>query len=456
MSKTEIKKDDDGFISGVDVVDLTSKVADVGLAEKQKHSDLVQSSYEVTVTLADQQADPNSPLYSIKTFEELGLTPELLKGIYAMGFQKPSKIQERALPLLLSDPPKNMIGQSQSGTGKTAAFALTMLSRVDPTQKVPQAICIAPVRELARQIMSVVQQMGQFTQVTTAYAIPEVEHGGKIEEQIIVGTPGKLNDLLRKKIIDPQHIKVFVLDEADNMLDQQGLGDQTLRVKNFLPRSCQILLFSATFPDQVRKYAAKFAPSANEISLKKEELSVEGIKQFYLDCKSEREKFDVLVRLYELLTIGQSIIFCKKRETADQIANRMIAEGHQVSSLHGAKDAKERDETIDAFRDGKSKVLITTNVMARGIDILQVNMVVNYDMPLKQDDKSIDIETYLHRIGRTGRFGRKGISVNFVHDRYTWTLIETIERQLQIKIIAVPTEDVDEMDKTLRAALKAT
>lgn len=193
---------------------------------------LRESSYEVAVTLSDQQADPNSPLYSVKSFDQLGLTEELLKGIYSMKYQKPSKIQERALPLLLQNPPKNMIGQSQSGTGKTAAFVLTMLSRVDFSLDAPQAIALAPSRELARQIMDVVQEMGKYTNVKTQFAIPDaVPPKTKIDAQIIVGTPGKTFDLIKKKSIDTKNIKVFVLDEADNMLDQQGLGEQSIRVK---------------------------------------------------------------------------------------------------------------------------------------------------------------------------------------------------------------------------------
>jgi ATP-dependent RNA helicase DDX19/DBP5 len=196
-------------------------------------NDLVKSSFEVSVTLADQQADPNSPLFSVKTFEELGLSEELLKGIYDMGFSKPSKIQERALPLLLSNPPTNMIGQSQSGTGKTAAFVLTMLSRIDFDLHKPQAICLAPSRELARQIMSVVCTMGKYTAVQTEYAIKDhlPRDASNITAQIIVGNPGTTIDLIRRRVLDTTHIKVFVLDEADNMLDQDGLGDQTLRVK---------------------------------------------------------------------------------------------------------------------------------------------------------------------------------------------------------------------------------
>lgn len=391
--------------SSADADVVKSEATDIQLEESAARSSgtkvdqLLESSYDVTVTLADQQADPNSPLYSVKSFDQLGLSEELLKGIYAMKYQKPSKIQERALPLLLQNPPRNMIGQSQSGTGKTAAFVLTMLSRVDFNLEAPQAIALAPSRELARQIMDVVQEMGKYTTVKTAYAIPDaVTSGTKLDAQIIVGTPGKTFDLIKKKSIDTKNIRVFVLDEADNMLDQQGLGEQSIRVKNTMPKTCQLVLFSATFPDNVREFAARLAPMANEIRLKQEELNVDLIKQFYMDCRDEEHKYEVLVELYNLLTIGQSIIFCAKRETADVIAKRMTAEGHKVESLHGKLDTAERDRTIDAFRDGKSKVLIATNVIARGIDIMQVTLVVNYDMPVTQQGQP-DAETYLHRIG---------------------------------------------------------
>ncbi|TCD61125.1 RNA helicase required for poly(A+) mRNA export [Steccherinum ochraceum] len=432
---------------------------------EEDKTDLIKSTFEVSVTLADQQRDKDSPLYSVKTFEELGLHQDLLKGIYDMGFSKPSKIQERALPLLLSDPPQNMIGQSQSGTGKTAAFVLTMLSRVDFSKNKPQALCLAPSRELARQIMSVVVAMGKFTSVQTEYAIKDnlPKNATNVTAQIVVGTPGTMTDLIRRKVIDVSEVKVFVLDEADNMLDQDGLGEQTLRVKNMLPRGgpVQIILFSATFPVHVRTFANKFAPNANKIELKQNELSVDNIRQFYMDCRNEEHKYDVLVSLYHLLTIGQSIIFCQHRHTADRISQRMTAEGHKVASLHGAKDAAERDSIIDGFREGRDKVLITTNVIARGIDIMQVNMVVNYDLPLlnerpgaNKDDARPDIETYIHRIGRTGRFGRKGISINFVHDKRTWSQMEQIEQATGKQIIRIETNDLDEMETQMKKALK--
>jgi len=463
-----MEKDADGFYTPAATAPAASTSQPPPAVDAEKHdttaTDLIKSSFEVTVTLADQQADPNSPLFSAKTFEELGLHEDLLKGIYDMGFSKPSKIQERALPLLLANPPQNMIGQSQSGTGKTAAFVLTMLSRVDFTKNKPQALCLAPSRELARQIMSVVVAMGKFTSVQTEYAIKDNLPRGttSIAAQIVVGTPGTMTDLIKRRVIDVSEVKVFVLDEADNMLDNDGLGDQTLRVKNMLSRSrsVQIILFSATFPDNVRTFANKFAPNANKIELQKTELSVDNIRQFYMDCKNEEHKYEVLVSLYSLLTIGQSIIFCQHRHTADRISQRMTAEGHKVASLHGAKDAAERDSIIDSFREGREKVLITTNVIARGIDILQVNMVVNYDLPLLNErgdgrsDARPDIETYIHRIGRTGRFGRKGISINFVHDKRTWGQMEQIEKATGKQIIRIETNDLDEMEEQMKKALK--
>ncbi|TRM64284.1 P-loop containing nucleoside triphosphate hydrolase protein [Schizophyllum amplum] len=438
-----------------------------------EQSELLEPAHDVQVTLADPRADPNSPLYSVKTFQELGLHSQLQEGLVAMGFTRPSKIQEKALPMLLRDPPMNFIGQSQSGTGKTAAFVLTMLSRIDVEKQTTQAICIAPSRELARQIMSVVTAMSKFTKVTTEFAIKD-DNGpsasSRINAHLIVGTPGTMAFYLNKRIINKNTIKVFVLDEADTMIATDGLGDHTNRVKTALgpqgdplePRY-QIILFSATFNDKVRAFADKFAPNANKIELKKEEVSVAGIKQFFLDCESVKDKYDKLVMLYNILTVGQSIIFCQHRHEADTIAQRMIAEGHKVAALHGAKDGPERDRIIDRFREGHEKVLITTNVIARGIDILQVNMVVNYDLPLMSErDKNRfnpnndkpDLETYIHRIGRTGRFGRRGISINFVHDKKSHDLMEYLSREMGREILPIPTqgkseEEIEEYVKNL-------
>ncbi|KAJ3179455.1 RNA helicase required for poly(A+) mRNA export [Gaertneriomyces sp. JEL0708] len=400
------------------------------LPVKQKASGLIESREVVEVTLADLQADVTSPLYSgVSTFEDLGLHPDLLKGIYSMGFQRPSKIQERALPLLLANPPRNMIGQSQSGTGKTAAFVLTMLSRVNFGLDAPQAICLAPARELARQIMDVVKEMGKFTPVTTAFAIKDsVPRGQPVTSHIVVGTPGTVTELIKRRQLDVKNVRIFVLDEADNMLDQQGLGDQSIRVK-------------------------KFAPNANMISLRQEELSVEGIKQFYMDCKNEEHKIEVLCALYGLLTIGQSIIFCRRRDVAERLGTALTSQGHVCLVLHGGFDPAARDKAIDDFREGRCKVLITTNVIARGIDILQVNLVINFDIPLDANHRP-DPETYLHRIGRTGRFGRTGVSINFVHNEESFQEMKAIEDHFGREITRVPTDSYMEVEKILKKAVK--
>ncbi|KAI9493271.1 P-loop containing nucleoside triphosphate hydrolase protein [Zychaea mexicana] len=413
-------------------------------------SGLLDSSFDVHVRTAGQDS---SPLSSVKSFEELGLHPDLLQGIYAMGFSKPSKIQERALPMLLANPPKNMIGQSQSGTGKTAAFSLNILNRVDSSLRVPQAIVLVPSRELARQIADVLQTMAKFTKINIGMAVKGGLHRGRrLDEHVIVGTPGSVQDAIRRGLLPTQQIKVFVLDEADNMLDQDGLGDQSIRIKGSLKVEPQIVLFSATFPDNVRKFAPRFAPDANEISLRREELSVDTIKQFYMDCQNEEHKYEVLCNLYDILTVSQSIIFCRRRETADEIARRMTEQGHAVLSLHGMMSPEERDEVMDHFRRGESKVLVTTNVLSRGIDIMQISVVINYDMPLDHYNNP-EPETYLHRVGRTGRFGRTGASINFVHDRESWEHMNAIEEHFQKRIERVPTDNWEQVERILKTIL---
>ncbi|KAJ3128648.1 RNA helicase required for poly(A+) mRNA export [Nowakowskiella sp. JEL0407] len=445
------------FSSSSAVDNLTNSVASLSTTTAKddsdsvapKHSKLVANANDIEVKLSEAAGE--SALYSgVSTFEELGLHQDLLKGLYAMGFERPSRIQERALPLLLRNPPVNMIGQSQSGTGKTAAFTLSMLSRIDPNLNSPQALCLAPSRELVIQIMDVVTKMGKYTPITTAMAVKE--SGGNMNKHVVVGTPGTVTSLLKRRLLDVSKLRVFVLDEADNMLDQQGLGDQSIRVKNQIPRGCQIVLFSATFPPMLENFAEKFAPKANKIMLKQEELSVDGIKQFYMDCKDEDHKAEVLSQIYGLLTIGQSIIFVRKREIADNLERKLKAEGHEVAALHGGQLPQQRDAVMDSFRTGECKVLITTNVIARGIDILQVNCVINFDMPLDANYRP-DAETYLHRIGRTGRFGRTGVSINFVHDQRSFEEMKAIEEHFGRPIVRVPTENPMEIEKILKKAV---
>ncbi|KAK3178804.1 RNA helicase required for poly(A+) mRNA export [Lepraria neglecta] len=424
-------------------------------------SGIYEPSYEVDVQLSDLQKDSGNPLHSIKSFEELGLDDKILMGIYQMRFTKPSKIQEKALPLLLINPPQNMIGQSQSGTGKTAAFILNILARLDFSDGMvnkPQAMVLAPSRELARQIMGVCQVMGQslpLLKVEASIPVEKSERGKHITGQVVIGTPGTTMDLIRRRQLDATNIKILVLDEADNMLDQQGLGDQCIRVKHLLPRNVQVVLFSATFPDHVVEYASKFAPNSNTITLRHEELTVDGIKQLYLNCPTETDKYDSLIRLYGLMTVGSSIIFVRTRKTALEIERRMNEEGHTVACLTGEFDGTQRDVIIDSFRSGQSKVLIATNVLARGIDVQTVSLVINYDLP---DDGrgNADPQTYLHRIGRTGRFGRVGVSISLITGPRSHHMIKEISDYFAIEMTPLPHNDWDKVETIIKKVIKST
>ncbi|KAI8943204.1 RNA helicase required for poly(A+) mRNA export [Plenodomus lindquistii] len=420
--------------------------------------ELAEVEYKVEVKLADLQADPNNPLFSAKSFEELQLSEELLKGIRHMNFRKPSKIQERALPLLLMQPPTNMIAQSQSGTGKTAAFSLNILSRVDLSNPEPQALALAPSRELARQILGVITHMGRFMDgLKTMAAIPDPSRRGQqFNAQILVGTPGTAQDMLKRRLINPKHIKILVLDEADNMLDQQGMGEQCTRVKSLLNKDIQTVLFSATFPPNVISYANRFAPNANVITLAHEELTIEGIKQLYIDIDQDNDKYATLLKFYGLMTQASSIIFVRTRRTAEELEKRMVAEGHKVAQLSGAMEGPERDRIIDQFRSGEAKVLITTNVLARGIDVQSVTMVINYDVPTMADGRQADPETYLHRIGRTGRFGRVGVALTFVHDKQSWQQLHEIASYFKTDLHPIDTSDWDAVEEMIQNVIKSS
>lgn len=231
------------------------------------------------------------------------------------------------------------------------------------------------------------------------------------------------------------------------------MGDQCERTKRLLPPNVQVVLFSATFPENVLKFAERFAPNSNQITLEVEKLTVKGIKQMYLDCSSDAEKYNALVKFYGLMTIASSIIFVKRRDTAAEIERRMTAEGHTVASLTGALEGAQRDEVFKRFRNGEAKVLITTNVLSRGIDVQTVTMVINYDIPELPGGRP-DYETYLHRIGRTGRFGRTGAALSFVHDRRSWENLMAICKHFQVEPTKLDTSDWDNVEKLLKQIMK--
>ncbi|XP_049301496.1 DEAD-box helicase Dbp80 [Anopheles funestus] len=424
----------------------TVNPADASLLMKIIRKGLVESKLDLEV----QRKDPSSPLHSVKSFEALHLKPELLQGVYAMGFNAPSKIQETALPTLLADPPQNMIAQSQSGTGKTAAFVLAMLSRVDPRKPYPQVICLSPTYELAIQTGEVAAKMAKFCkEIKLRFAVrgEELPKGKKITDHIIIGTPGKLMDWgIKFRAFDLRKISVFVLDEADVMIATQGHQDQCIRIHKQLSSSCQMMFFSATYEKEVMDFAEYIVPNPIIIRLAREQESLDNIKQYYVKCKNQDEKYQAISNIYGVITVGQAIIFCHTRKTAGWLSGKMTQDGHSVAVLSGELTVEQRLAVLDRFRAGLEKVLITTNVLSRGIDVEQVTIVVNFDLPMDQNGRA-DCETYLHRIGRTGRFGKNGIAINLVDSEHSMDICRTIESHFQKKIQLLDAENSDEIEK---------
>ncbi|CAG8434198.1 6082_t:CDS:2 [Scutellospora calospora] len=330
------------------------------------------------------------------------LKSELLRGIYAYGFEKPSTIQQRAiLPVIKGH---DVIAQAQSGTGKTATFSISILQKLDMSINQCQALVLAPTRELAQQIQKVVIALGDFMNVECNASIggTNVREGIKKLEagaQVVVGTPGRVFDMINRRALKTDHIKMFVLDEADEMLSR-GFKEQIYDVFQLLPPSTQVVLLSATMPSDVLEVTTKFMRDPVRILVKRDELTLEGIK-------AKEWKLDTLCDLYETVTITQAVIFCNTRRKVDWLTDKLHAREFTVSAMHGDMDQSQRDVIMKEFRSGSSRVLITTDLLARGIDVQQVSLVINYDLPTNR-------ENYIHRIGRGGRFGRKGVAINFV------------------------------------------
>jgi translation initiation factor 4A len=298
-----------------------------------------------------------------------------------------------------------------SGTGKTATFAIGILQKINPEIKDCQALVLAPTRELAQQIVKVISSLGDFMNVSIHACVG----GTAVREDIrilqdgvfvVVGTPGRVYDMIQRRALRLEHVKLFVLDEADEMLSR-GFKEQIYDVFKYLPETVQCTIFSATMPLDVLEVTQKFMRDPIRILVKKDELTLEGIKQFFIAIEREDWKFETLCDLYSTLTITQAIIYCNTRRKVDWLTKQMQERDFTVSSMHGELDQHERDTIMREFRSGSSRVLITTDLLARGIDVQQVSLVINYDMPPNR-------ENYIHRIGRSGRFGRKGVSINFI------------------------------------------
>ncbi|KAG9119729.1 translation initiation factor eIF4A [Ceratobasidium sp. 392] len=339
----------------------------------------------------------------------MDLRAELLRGVYAYGFERPSAIQQRAIVPVVKG--HDVIAQAQSGTGKTATFSISILQKLDLSIKGTQALILAPTRELAQQIQKVVIALGDYMNIECHACVGGTNVREDMEKlrqgvHIVVGTPGRVYDMIGRGALNPNTIKIFCLDEADEMLSR-GFTEQIYQVFQLLPADTQVVLLSATMPADVLEVTKKFMRDPIRILVKRDELTLEGIKQFYIAVEKEEWKLDTLSDLYETVTITQAVIFCNTRRKVDWLTEKLTAREFTVSAMHGDMEQKTRETIMKEFRSGSSRVLITTDLLARGIDVQQVSLVINYDLPANR-------ENYIHRIGRGGRFGRKGVAINFV------------------------------------------
>jgi len=378
-------------------------------ASTEKHSTQDKSGASSHPKDKEREDDGKWDERVVTSFDDMNLKDDLLRGIYAYGFEKPSAIQQRGIMPILAG--HDTIAQAQSGTGKTATFSISVLQSINLSHKATQALILAPTRELAQQIQKVVRALGDFLNVSSHACIGgtlvrddinTLRHG----VQIVVGTPGRVFDMVNRQCMILESVKLFVLDEADEMLSR-GFKDQIYDIFQHLPPKVQVCLFSATMPPEILDISNRFMRDPVRILVKKDELTLEGIKQFYVAVDKEEWKFETLCDLYETLTITQAIIYCNTRRKVDWLTDKMGQRDFTVSSMHGDMTGQERELIMKEFRSGSSRVLITTDLLARGIDVQQVSLVINYDLPANR-------ENYIHRIGRSGRFGRKGVAINFV------------------------------------------
>jgi len=372
-------------------------------------------------------------LEKFETFDEMGLSDDVLRGVYSFGFEKPSPIQQLAIVPMIKG--NDVIAQAQSGTGKTGTFTISILQRINFNELVPQALIIVPTRELAQQIKEVITRVGEYCKVKIAALIGGTDirsdlYTLKDGVHVIVGTPGRIYDMINRNALDISKLKALVLDEADQMLER-GFKEQIHEIFNKgVPGDTQIGLFSATWTKDSDEIAKKFMRNPTRIMIQREKLTLEGIKQYKIALKKEEFKFGVLLDIYKAISIKQSIIYCNNRKRVEDLAMNLNEYKISMTILHGDMSQTERERIMKEFRSGTVRVLITTDLLARGIDVQQLSLVINYDIPNNR-------ENYIHRIGRTGRFGRKGLALNFITEKDEPALAD-IEKFYNTVIVDLP------------------
>jgi superfamily II DNA/RNA helicase len=387
-------------------------------------------------------------LEAFDTFEEMNIPVSMLEGIFTYGWEKPSPIQQKSIVPLMQG--KDVIAQAQSGTGKTGAFSIGSISSAKEDLEKPQVLMLSPVRDLAIQTYELVRSLIRNTKMKATLCIGagasvggkegappprKMRQGTTVNEetdwnaQIVVGTPGRVWDSMRRGRFQTADLRVLILDEADEMLSK-GFKDQIKTIFQYLPRDIQVGLFSATLPEDILELSEAFMREPVRILVKKEMLTLEGIRQYYIYLKNDSWKFDVLSDLYASLSMAQTIIFCNSKHRVLDLQKRLQDSHFTVDVLHGGMEQAERNDVMQRFRVGETRILLSTDIISRGIDIQQISLIINYDLPFRP-------EPYLHRIGRSGRYGRKGVAVNLVTDD-DYQNLRCIEKFYNTQIESMP------------------
>jgi len=379
--------------------------------------------------------DENNSSYIIQSWDELDLDTNILRGIYSCGYEVPSPIQKNGIkPIIMG---KDIIGQAQSGTGKTATFTIGALTKIDLADNNTQVLVLSPTKELAEQTAKVFKTIGVMMEglkVKTMFGGSDIEEGScfsnKNVPHVICGCPGRVFDAIRRDKLAANRIKLVILDEADEMLSS-GFKEQIYNIFQYFNNDIQIALFSATLPDELIPITNKMMNHPIKISVKADMLSLEGISQYFVAVDDDRQKYITLKTIYSNIAVSQCIIYCNSVKRVSDLYDAMKEDDFPVSCIHSSMDKQLRQESFNDFKSGKSRVLISSNVTARGIDIQQVGIVINFDVPKC-------VHNYLHRIGRSGRWGRKGVGINLI-TRRDISKIKDIETHYNIVIKELPT-----------------
>lgn len=368
------------------------------------------------------------------SWDKMNLKEDLVRGIYRYGFEQPTPIQEKAIGPLIER--RDVIAQAQSGTGKTGSFTIGTLQTIDTASNTTQALILAPTFELVKQISTVVSALGSAMDALVVKTLvggtsvnDDVRDLRRTPPHVVVGTAGRVSDMIQRGALNISTIKIFVLDEADEMLSR-GFKDQIYDIFKFFHDDVQVALFSATMPDDILVLSAKFMRDPIQIVMKTEELTLECIQQYYVAMDDDKSKYDALKDLFAFLQVSQCIVYVGSVKRVEDLYNSMVADGFPVCCIHSAMDKTQRDSSLQSFRKGAYRVLISSGVTARGIDVQQVSTVINFDM-------TRSYETYLHAIGRSGRFGRKGLAINFI-TRNDVEFMRRLEKHYNITIAELP------------------